>query len=157
MPEIHYKSIQPYLDQLNPDAAGVGSNQRVEPAPVYLIFGEEFLCKTVFNQLLKAVLPAGPGCLNFERIEGPNEDVYEVIERVNTYSLLSGTKVIAVYDSGIFDTQQDRTRLIDSARLAYQNDDIKKAAGYFLNFMGWEPAILIFSAEKPSPSRALRI
>ncbi len=136
MPEIHYKSIHNYLNKLSPDSEEVRARQPVVPAPVYLIFGEEFLCKTVFKQLLKVLIPAGPGHLNFERIEGPNEDIHEVIERVNTYSLLSGTKVVAVNDSGIFDTKQDRDRLIDRAKNACQNDDLQKAARYFLNLMG---------------------
>ncbi len=52
MPEIHYKSLNRYIDKLIADSEGAGTNRQA-PAPVYLIFGEEFLCKIVFEKLLK--------------------------------------------------------------------------------------------------------
>jgi len=134
MPEIHYKSLNRYFDKLIADPEGPGTNRQA-PAPVYLIFGEEFLCKSVFDKLLKALMPAGSKNLNLERIDGPNEDISDVIERISTYSLLSGTKIVAVTNSGIFDSKQDKDRLINNSKQAYHDDDIKKAANYFLILM----------------------
>ena len=135
MAEIHYNSLNPYFAKLIADPEGLGTNRQA-PAPVYLIYGEEFLCKRVFEKLLKAFMPAGAKSLNLERIDGPNEDISDVIERVTTYSLLSGTKIVAVINSGIFDSKQDKDRLINKSKQAYHDDDIKKAANYFLNLMG---------------------
>jgi DNA polymerase-3 subunit delta len=135
MTEIHYKSLNHYFDKLMADAEEAGTNRQA-PAPVYLIFGEEFLCKSVFEKLLKVLMPAGSKSPNLERIDGPNEDISDVIERITTYSLLSGAKIVAVTDSGIFDSRQDKDRLIKKSKQAYHDDDIKKAANYFLNLMG---------------------
>lgn len=136
MSEIHYKSLDTHIHKLTTERGGDGTNNRVTPAPVYLIFGEEFLCKAVFEQLLKAISPVGSGNQNLERIDGPDEDIHEVIERVNTYSLLPGTKIVAVTDSGVFDSKEDKEHLLDKAKKAYQNDNVKKAAKYLISMMG---------------------
>ncbi|MGD2271541.1 MAG: hypothetical protein PVI06_14150 [Desulfobacterales bacterium] len=112
------------------------TEHRIEFAPVYLIWGEEFLCLGIFEKLLAALMPASSKSQNLERIEGPNEDINEVIERVSTYSLLSATKLVVVTDSGIFDSRQDKHRLIDKAWQAYLNDDVKKAAKYLMTLLG---------------------
>jgi DNA polymerase-3 subunit delta len=135
MPEILYKSLNRYFDKLIADSEGSGTN-RPAPAPVYLIFGEEFLCTKVLEKLVKALTPAGSKILNIERIDGPNEDIRDVIELITTYSLLSGTKIVVVTNSGIFDSKQDKDRLINKSKQAYHDDNIKKAANYFLNLMG---------------------
>ena len=133
--EIHYKSLDRYFEKLNADAEETGS-KRPSPAPVYLIFGEEFLCRTVLKDLLNTLLPAGSTSLNIERVDGPNEDIRDVIERVTTYSLLSETKIVVVDNSGIFDSKQDTDHLINKSRQAFHDDDIQKAANYLLNLMG---------------------
>ena len=91
MAEIHYRSLNRYFDRLIADSEETGSTQPAAES-VFLIFGEEFLCKSVFQKLLKALMPVGSKSPSLERIDGPNEDIGDVIERITTYSLLSGTK-----------------------------------------------------------------
>jgi DNA polymerase-3 subunit delta len=157
MPEIHYKSLNRYFDALNADPEGAGA-KRQAPAPVYLIFGEEFLCRNVFEKLLKVLMPAGSKIPNLERIDGPNEDMSDVIERITTYSLLSGTKIVVVTNSGIFDSKQDKDRLISKSKQAYHDDDIKKSANYFLKLKmsaaddsHWLDAVIDYCTEKNLP------
>jgi DNA polymerase-3 subunit delta len=133
--EIHYKSLNLYFEKLTVDAEGTGTTRPLS-APVYLIFGEEFLCRSVLEKLLGVLMPAGSKSLNIERIDGPNEDIREVRERVTTYSLLSETKIVVVANSGIFDSKRDTDHLINKSRQAFHDDDIKKAANYLLNLMG---------------------
>ena len=129
MPEINYKLFKKYLKDLTGDPAKQFS-------PVYLIFGEELLVKTAYNDLLEKLLPAANRTANYDPVEGTVENVYDVIERVNTFSLLSGTKVVAMLESRIFYTQQDKSRLLVSAKKAFDDEDLKKAAIYFLSLMG---------------------
>ena len=129
MPEIHYKLIKKYLRDLNADPA--------KPfAPVYLIFGEELLVQTAFDELLEKMLPAAGRSANYDPVDGAVENIHAAIERVNTYSLLAGAKVVAVRDSRIFYGQQDKSRLLEKCKRAYDDDDLAKAAKCFLSLLG---------------------
>lgn len=129
MPEIHYQSLKQYLKDLHNDP-------EKQFAPVYLIFGEELLVKTAFDDLLEKILPGAARSANYDPVEGTVENIYEVIERVNTYSLLAGVKVVAMQESRIFYGQQDKSRLLERSRNAYDDDDLKNAAKYFLSLLG---------------------
>jgi DNA polymerase-3 subunit delta len=129
MPEIHYKSLKKYLN----DLIAVPEKQL---APVYLIFGEELLVKTAFDDLLEIMLPGAARNANYDPVEGAVENIYELVERVNTYSLLGGARVVAMRESQIFYAQQDKSRLLEKAKRAYDDDDLLKAAKYFLGLLG---------------------
>jgi len=129
MPEIKYKELKTYLNE-----GEIASDRKF--APVYLIYGEEMLVKTVYDALLDFLLPAASRSLNYDPIDGTTENIRDVIERVNTFSLLPGIKVVALRDSKIFYTRQDKSQLLENAKTAYENDDLKKAVTYFLNLMG---------------------
>ncbi len=105
-------------------------------APVYLIYGQELLYKNSLEALVHALIPADQRSLGYEPVEGTNENIKEAIERSNTYSLLSATKVVAICDSKIFYSKQDQDRLLEKAKEAYDTDDIKKGAKYLLSLMG---------------------
>jgi len=126
MPTISYKDLAKHLSQRG-DAPF---------APVYLIFGEEMLVKSAFETLLDAMVPGSMRTTNYEPLDGTHENIHAVIARVNTYSLLSGTKVVALRDSRVFYAGQDRDRLLQNAKKAYDDDDIKKAGQHLLNLMG---------------------
>ena len=126
MPIINYKDLKQYLAELGNDPF----------APVYLIYGEEMLTQNAFDELLDALVPASERNINYEPLDGTQENIHEVIRRVNTYSLLPGIKVIALRDSRIFYAGQDKDRLLDNAKKAYDDDHIKKAAGHLRGLMG---------------------
>jgi len=125
MPIINYKDLNKYIKDL-------GNNPL---AAVYLIHGEEMLTKNAFDALLDALVPASERSINYEPLDGTQENIHDVIGRVNTYSLLPGTKVIALRDSKIFYAGQDKDRLLENAKKAYDDDDIKKAAGHLRGLM----------------------
>ncbi len=129
MPEINYKELKTHLDQLS-------SASDAKFAPVYLIHGEEMLVKSVFDELLDFLFPGASHSLNYEAVDGAAENIRDVIERLNTFSLLPGLKVIAVRDSNIFYARQDNARLLENAKTAYDNNDLRKAATTFLSLMG---------------------
>lgn len=129
MPEISHQLLHKYLK----DLAGDPEKQF---APVYLLFGEELLVKTAYAELLDALLPEVNRSANYDPMEGAGENIYDVIERVNTFSLMPGTKVVALLESRIFYTTQDKTRLIENSKKAYDDDNKSKAAKYLLSLMG---------------------
>ncbi|MGD9120821.1 MAG: hypothetical protein PVG59_09075 [Desulfobacterales bacterium] len=129
MPEINHQLLSKYLKD-------VAADPDKQFAPVYLLFGEEMLVKTAYDALLEALLPEKNRQTNYDPMEGASENVYDAIERVNTYSLMAGTKVVALLESRIFHTTQDKTRLVENSKSAYDNDNKSKAAKYLLSLMG---------------------
>ena len=144
MPIISYKELEKYLQDRGDDPF----------SPVYLIYGEELLTKGAFDALLNALIPASERSINYEPLDGTHENIHDVIGRVNTFSLLPGTKVIALRESRIFYARQDKDQLLDNAKKAFEDDNLKKAAGHLLNLMG----IFNLSFEdmdKPSRNKSL--
>lgn len=121
MSEIPYKSFEAYL-------------KKGKFSPVYLIYGEELLCKNALDALLNALIPASERNVNYEPVD--NDNIYEAIERVNTFSLLPGTKAVALCDSRIFYSKQDDSSILEKAKAAYDEKEIKKAAKYFAGLLG---------------------
>jgi DNA polymerase-3 subunit delta len=130
MSEISYKTLKDYLQGLKKDKG------TADLASVYLIYGEEMLYKTALEMILDVLIPDGKRNLNYESMTRADENIIDAIERVNTYSLLSRTKVVAICDSRIFYSKQDQGKLIEKSKQALDNKDIKKAANYFIDLLG---------------------
>jgi len=126
MPIINYKELEKYIKDKKGD----------QFASVFLIYGEELICKEAFEKLLKALLPDSGRSLSYEPVEGSSEDIHEVIARVNTFSLLSGTKVVSLIESRIFYAKQDQEKILEKAKDEYDKNNIEKAARHLLNFLG---------------------
>ncbi|MDM8526376.1 hypothetical protein QUF80_23610 [Desulfococcaceae bacterium HSG8] len=124
MSEIKHKALQSYLKKHGKEAF----------FSVYLIYGEDLLCKTAFNNLLDALLPLPERSMNYEPVE--NDNIYEAIERANTFSLLPGTKVVTLLGSRIFYSKQAHVTFLEKAKEAFDNEDMKKAAKYVASLLG---------------------
>ena len=130
MTEINYRALKNYLTEQkeNPTAEGF--------SPVYLIYGEELFCKTAFDAVLNALIPRAKKSLNYDSIDGSENHIREAIEKVNTYSLLPGKKVVAVRDTKIFYSKQNEADLMNKAKDAFDNEETENAAKYFLTLLG---------------------
>jgi len=130
MPEIQYKDLKDYLKNLE-------ENQKAEDfASVYLIYGEPLLYKSALDNLLDVLLPKKNRSFNYEPIDGTSGHIEEVFERINTYSLLAETKVVAICDSKIFYSKQDEGQLLQKAKEAYDAQNINEAAKLLLSLLG---------------------
>ena len=125
MTDIHYKEAAGYID-------GLGDNAF---APVFLIYGEEYLYKSVFETLLDKMVPKEKRSLGFEPVDGETERISDVIERLNTFSLMPGRKVVAISDSKIFFSKNDEAAILTKAKDAFDDDDKRKAAGYLRSLL----------------------
>jgi DNA polymerase-3 subunit delta len=129
MPEIHYKDLDRYLKKIK------GSQKTTGFAPVYLIYGETLLYKSTFEVLLDALIPLNLRSFNYHAIDGANGHIEEVVERINTYSLLSGPRVVALCDSRIFYSKQNEGQLLEKAQNAYKNQNMNQAATSLLTLL----------------------
>ncbi|MFH2045556.1 MAG: DNA polymerase III subunit delta [Pseudomonadota bacterium] len=131
MPEIDYKELKNHIKDANKSSF----------SPVYLIHGEELLCKTALDELLKALLPDSSDSslltenLNFDIIDGVNENIFDAVERANTFSFMPGRKVITFTDSNLFYSKETNASLLEKAKEYYVKKDMKKASKVFTNVM----------------------
>ena len=124
MSEITYKELDRYLKKNNSSFPSV-----------VLIYGEEYLFKNAIKNILDNLLPESDRSLNYEALDGENENVSLAIEKVNTFSLLSDKKVVALLDSRIFYSKQDSQVIYEKAKTAFKENNLKKAATFFLSYL----------------------
>ncbi|MGB8426926.1 MAG: hypothetical protein WCD88_14160 [Desulfobacterales bacterium] len=135
MVELNYKTLESYLRGF-----GKGRGRKAAPssprgARVYLIYGEEVLCKAAFRKLLDALVPGDGQRFNYEPVDGTAGGVPEALEKLNTFSLLAGPKVVALTEARLFDAAPDAGRLLYRARQAHAEGNLHRAAADVLRLM----------------------
>jgi DNA polymerase III subunit delta len=109
---------------------------KIENFPqAFLIHGEEFLYKSLLDKIVDLLLPQSSKTLNFEPLDGTTENIPKAIERVNTYSLIPGNKIVALRDTDIFYSKEDKSDLFQKAKIEVENNEMKKAAVYFVKLL----------------------
>jgi DNA polymerase III subunit delta len=125
MTEVPFKELQKKL-----------KSTKIENFPqVFLLHGEEFLYKSASDKIADLLLPESSKTLNFDPLDGTSENIPRAIERVNTYSLIPGTKIVALRDANIFYTKEDKWGLFQKAKVEAENNEMKKASANFIKFL----------------------
>jgi DNA polymerase-3 subunit delta len=104
-------------------------------APVYLIHGDEYLCKAAFDRLLDALLPGKERSLNYEPLDGAVADMEEVVGRLRTFPLFSGSKVVALHGTRIFYSKDSIDEVARKSMEAFEREDFKAASRYFVGML----------------------
>ena len=126
MPELKHDQLDSYLKE-----------QSGKPFyPVYLLYGDELLYKTAFDALLKSMIPLSKRSLNYDPVDDTEENIYQIIERMKTFSLQPGPKAVALIDSRIFYSKEDNAKLLGKTKDAYDKKDLDKAARFFVSLLG---------------------
>lgn len=154
MPEVAYRSLPAFLEK----------KAQVVAFPVFLLWGEESLCKTAMRRLVHVLLPEGEQSFNFESLEGNDENVATAIQSVNTYALLGGGRVILLTDVEFFNSGRDPKDLDDlpqKIRQAFDKPAMAAATRLLLRLLAAEKLSLtdctptdlapIFSSRKSQP------
>ena len=129
MPEILHSEIKSYLSDLK-----TASGNRPLP-PVILIFGDELLYKSALQTLLDAIILPEKQAFSYEPVDGIPENVYPVVETINTYSFFSGQKVVGFLDTRIFYAKKNANDIFEKAREAHNGKDFKTSARYFFSLL----------------------
>ncbi|MBU2539361.1 MAG: DNA polymerase III subunit delta [Proteobacteria bacterium] len=112
------------------------SVERGETSPVYLLFGERYLCQEIVNELVCRLLPDEASRLNsLKAIDGDQEEVGATINMLKTYSLFGGRQVFRVMDSQILYSKVVAGALWDKARKAWGGKEPKKAFRYLAQML----------------------
>lgn len=124
--EISYKDIPELV-------AAIGKGM---VAPVYLLYGDEFVYKSALKSLLDAIVSPPHQDLNYEVIDGATENVYDVIHRLNTFPLIPSAKVIAIYDTRVFYSAVVTHDLLHRSKEAFEMENLRESAHHFLYMLG---------------------
>ena len=101
------------------------------PPSLWLIFGEEFLCKSALDRIVQKFLPRGAKAFQYVPLEG-DHNFFSALAEVNTFSLMPSPKVVALLESKIFYSSRSKKPLFEKARDAVADGKIKQAAVFFL-------------------------
>jgi len=127
MPEIPYPDIKNYLLDLH----------KTPPAPVFLIFGEEFLYREAVRAVVNAIIPDAAAQRHNCDVVHPKEqgDMVGIIDRLNTYSFFSEKKIIELRDATLFVNKQNQDNLVKKIRQALDDGGPEKSAPIFLSLL----------------------
>jgi len=104
--------------------------------PVYLIFGDRYLCREVTDDIVRHLLPdEKQRNLGLRRIDGEQEDVAQTMSHLQTYSLFAGRQVIRVMDSQLFFSKAVAKNFWDKAKKAAGEAKPEKAGRYLLKMI----------------------
>ena len=125
MPEIGLSEFSSYLKSIETAKSF---------SPVYLLHGDEYLAKNASDALLRLMIP-GKKSISHESFDGADADIRLLLESLVTFSLFSGVKVVTLSDAKLFHTKQDRASFLSKAKIAWEEEDPKKAAKHLTSFM----------------------
>lgn len=141
MPELPYRQFSSYLNSLKQGKVGV--------APVYLLQGDELLCKTALNDLLDVLVPVEDRITHYEAFEGLPENLPKVIESLQTFSFFPGIKIVGFLDTTIFTEKLDASKLYGKWQEACSRRERRNAASYLRKLL------VVRSIEMDAPETAI--
>ncbi|MBF0303145.1 MAG: DNA polymerase III subunit delta, partial [Desulfamplus sp.] len=104
MAEIKQNGLASYLNSLTSDNLSTtydSINSNKIPS-IFFIWGEEFLCRKVFDAVIAFLLPDNLKELCYELLEGEDAVIPSIMERISTYSFFQEKKVVAIKNAPIF-------------------------------------------------------
>lgn len=125
MPTLSYNTLSDHLS----------SAAAADWPAVTLICGEEMLCEKALDALLDSWMPRKRRALTVENFDGGDVGISAALSSMNTYALLSGTKVVVVHEARIFYSANAQQGLREKMTQAARNGEMKKASRPFLNLM----------------------
>jgi DNA polymerase-3 subunit delta len=126
MSEIEYNQFAAFLEK------GQGASL---PA-VYLIHGQEMLVEQSTRQLSTRLLDGASVQMCREKVDGAIENLPDVLERLNTYALLSGPKIVIFTEAKLFEGKAQHQQIVDRVADAWDGNDLTQAAKQFLSLCG---------------------
>ncbi|MBF0376984.1 MAG: DNA polymerase III subunit delta [Desulfamplus sp.] len=98
MAEIKHNILNDYLNSLREKTHSTSENV----PQLFFIWGEEFICRKVFDAVISFLLPSNLRELGYELLEGEEASIPVIIERICTYSFFQERRVIAIKNAPLF-------------------------------------------------------
>ncbi len=103
---------------------------KAHPLPssgLWLIHGEELLREHALDRLVRGLLPDGSGSSGYEPVYDDGSGLGLALEKVRTVPLLGDAKVVVLRDARLFDSGEDRQKLLNKIKSAVTEDEMDKA------------------------------
>jgi DNA polymerase-3 subunit delta len=97
----------------------------------FLVHGEPVLVEQCAGPLIDVLLKGATRQIHCEVVDGMPENIPDALERINTYALSAGPKIIWFKDAKLFDATGSQQRVIDHIQEALESDQIDRAAKGF--------------------------
>lgn len=98
---------------------------------LFLIYGEAFLCEAALERLVDTL--GNPE--EWQPMNASEVHIRDVLEEVNTYSLLSSGKVVGFLDAKLFEGQNESQMMAEKARKAVERGKIQQGITPFLQYL----------------------
>jgi DNA polymerase-3 subunit delta len=108
----------------------VADIQRGKRAPVYLLYGDEFLAREGARAVVNAVVPEDHQALSVEVVG--DEDAASVAGRLRTVPLFGGIKVVVVHDTKAFVSKQNAGMLFTKSLDTWKEGKLERSAEHLL-------------------------
>lgn len=118
MPIYHYNDLPKLFSEIK-------KGKRV---PVYLIFGDGYLTHEVTLQLIDLILPEEIKAFNLETVDGEKEDIYSILDRIQTFPFFPGPKVVSVKNPVLIFSTGREDRLWKKAEEAWKAGAFPRSA-----------------------------
>jgi len=126
MTELLHSQLADYLKK---------AGRQKQPS-AYLIHGQEMLVAQSSETLTAHLLAGESEDLCCEKVDGADQSLSDVLERLNTFALLGGPKIVLFKDAKLFEGRFNQRRLTDQIAEAWHNNDVPQAAKHFLHLCG---------------------
>lgn len=103
---------------------------------VYLIHGQEMLVEQSTMQLVNKLLDGAEAQICCEKVDGVMENLPGVLERMNTYALLSGPKIVIFKEAKLFEGKANPQAMAERIADAWDANDMNQAAKQFWGLCG---------------------
>ncbi len=113
-------------DTLGKDKGGVKS-------PVCLIHGQDVLVAQCCEQVVEVLLAGHQRDLCVQAMDGAAENVPNLLEELNTFSLLGGPKIVVFKEAKLFESRSGYQQLVDQIVAAFDAEEMDTAARYYLS------------------------
>lgn len=97
-------------------------------APVYLLWGERYLYQSAYEEFIAVLVPEKKRSTNLRVIDGANEDVYRLVEELQTLPLFPGRQVFVVRDTRLFHSKSTADPLLAKSHEYFMKGDLQAAA-----------------------------
>ncbi|MGW8195723.1 MAG: DNA polymerase III subunit delta [Desulforhopalus sp.] len=109
------------------------ANKLTFTAPIFLFFGERFLCRESADLLQKDLLRQNKGAVH--TIDGDEENPDQTLARLMSFSLLPGRQIYRINNSRIFLSKTVTSKIWAKAEAAFHGGQIEPARRYLLSIM----------------------
>ena len=109
-------------------------------APVYLLWGEEFLVREALDKIVAALVPEADRAFNLFFLDPEQTDIDNICAELSVAPLLAGNKVVVVRQAPFLQAdRQTPGEVLQKAREYLETDPLRAAREFmvFLGLAGW--------------------